>query len=194
MQSRLFYVMGPSGSGKDSLLQMCRERLHDIPWLVAHRYITRRLEPTGENHIYLSPAEFEKRVNLGAFAMHWQANGHRYGIGLEVDHWLERGINVLVNGSRAYLEQARARYGARLVPVLLCVETERLRQRLISRGRETSAEIAARVERARLLETELPEDVVKIDNNKDLESAVQHLLGLIREYSAPENRHSCPFL
>ncbi|MDX5297933.1 MAG: phosphonate metabolism protein/1,5-bisphosphokinase (PRPP-forming) PhnN, partial [Gammaproteobacteria bacterium] len=101
MNARLFYLMGPSGAGKDALLRHCRQRLMDIPCLVAHRYITRPPELEGENHIWLPDSEFDARARLGAFAMHWQAHGHRYGIGQEVNHWLDAGTHVLVNGSRA---------------------------------------------------------------------------------------------
>lgn len=179
MSGRLFYLMGPSGSGKDSLLRRCRERLTDEPCLIASRYITREPDLLGENHLCLSEAEFEQRVRLGTFALHWSANGHHYGIGLEIDQWLAMGLDVLVNGSRGHLEQARARYGERLVPLLLQVKPETLRQRLLARGRESVAQISARVERARQLAAESPADARVIDNNQDLDQALGQLLGAI---------------
>lgn len=178
---RLFYLMGASGAGKDSLLRGCREQgaLEGIPLLVAHRYITREPDGKGENHVWLAPAEFEQRVALGAFAMHWSANGHRYGIGREVDQWLGQGSRVLVNGSRGYLETARARYGDTLVPVLVRVDPALLRQRLVGRGRESPQEVDARILRARELEQGLPGDCLKVDNNGAVEDAVAELLGLV---------------
>ena len=79
-QGRLFYLMGASGSGKDSILSGCRERLstqgdyRDMRCFIAHRYITRRPELRGENHVWLSDEEFARRVESQAFSMHWQAN------------------------------------------------------------------------------------------------------------------------
>ncbi len=69
---KLFYVIGPSGSGKDSLIKFARSRLGSVGKIIfAHRYITRPPEAQGENHIYLSNKEFENRKNLGFFSMHW---------------------------------------------------------------------------------------------------------------------------
>jgi phosphonate metabolism protein PhnN/1,5-bisphosphokinase (PRPP-forming) len=54
---RLIWLMGPSGSGKDSLLSALRQREHS-QLLVAHRYITRAANAGSENHIALSEQEF----------------------------------------------------------------------------------------------------------------------------------------
>jgi len=185
MHSRLFYLMGPSGAGKDSLLRRCRERLCETSCLIASRYITRPPELQGENHLWLSEAEFSQRQDLGTFALHWSANGFRYGIGLEIDRWLELGLDVLVNGSRAHLEQARARYGKRLVPLLVRVEPDLLERRLRSRGRETSEEIAARVLRARQLSAEPPAGTIVIDNSGELEAALGQLLRIVQGKPVP---------
>ncbi|GAB3372859.1 ribose 1,5-bisphosphokinase [Azotobacter armeniacus] len=185
MHSRLFYLMGPSGAGKDSLLLRGREPLGKRSCLIASRYITRPPELQGENHLWLSEAEFQQRLELGTFALHWSANGYRYGIGLEIDRWLELGLDVLVNGSRAHLEQARLRYGERLVPLLLQVDPELLQQRLSARGRETPQEIAARVERARWLSAERPADAVVIDNSGELEMALGQLLQAVQRRILP---------
>ncbi|WP_250655941.1 ribose 1,5-bisphosphokinase [Alkalimarinus coralli] len=175
---RLFYLMGASGSGKDSILSGCRERLSgkedydDMRCFIAHRYITRRPELRGENHVWLSDEEFRKRAASRAFAMHWQANGFSYGVGVEVDHWLARGINVILNGSRGYLPSAIKKYPHTLVPVHIHVEPEDLRKRLIKRGRESGDEIERRIERARKLSAGLNQGVKTIDNNGSLTDAV----------------------
>lgn len=101
-EGKLFYVIGPSDSGKDSLLRYARARLGPVSRVVfAHRYITRPVDVNGENHVALTKAEF------GLLAMHWRSHGHRYGIGREIDLWLAKGCQVVVNGSREYLPQAR---------------------------------------------------------------------------------------
>ena len=197
-ESRLFYLMGPSGSGKDSLLRLCRQHLREADrCFIAHRYITRKPELAGENHIFLTEQEFGKRARLGAFALQWQAHGYRYGIGSEIDSWLDQGINVLVNGSRAHLDDARQRYHHRLIPLLLQVRPELLEQRLRQRGRETESQIAERVARA---ESDLQamslgraatslaatdnSSCYTIDNNAEPELGAQRLLGLIRSLGA----------
>ncbi len=53
MMGKLIWLMGPSGSGKDSLLAELRLR-EQTQLLVAHRYITRDASAGSENHIALS--------------------------------------------------------------------------------------------------------------------------------------------
>lgn len=75
-EGALFYVVGASGSGKDSLLRYGRERLAGDPGVVfAHRYITRPVELHGENHVALAEPEFDARLKAGLFAMHWDSHG-----------------------------------------------------------------------------------------------------------------------
>ena len=179
---RLFYIMGASGAGKDTLLRGCQGGFtNDLRPLVARRYITRQPDGGTERHIWLSDTEFKRRIALGAFAMHWSANGFRYGIGREVDRWLARRGQVLVNGSRGYLDEARSHYGDTLTPVLIRVDPERLQQRLVLRGRECADQIDARVRRARELEQQLPSDCLVIENNGKVEDAVSDLLAAIAE-------------
>lgn len=140
---KLIWLMGPSGSGKDSLLAALRQREH-TQLLVAHRYITRAANAGNENHIALSEQEFFTRAGQNLLALSWHANGLYYGVGVEIDLWLHAGFDVVVNGSRAHLPQAQARYGKALLPICLQVSPDILRQRLQARGRESETEIAAR--------------------------------------------------
>ncbi len=184
-ESRVFYLMGSSGSGKDSLLRLCRNQITESDrCFIAHRYITREPELTGENHIWLSEAEFNKRQKLGTLAMHWQANGYQYGIGSEINAWLDQGINVLVNGSREYLPQARELYHHRLVPLVLSVDSDRLEQRLRQRGRENEQQIAERIQRADQYQRQLDSSIQRIDNNSTLAAGASRLLSQIRQYGA----------
>ncbi|KHN49407.1 ribose 1,5-bisphosphokinase [Pectobacterium fontis] len=176
--AKLIYLIGPSGAGKDSLLRAIRQL--SLPHLlVAHRYITRPAEIQGENHIALTQEEFTNRLKLGLFALNWQAHQCHYGIGIEIDEWLQRGNDVIVNGSRAYLTQARERYGDTLFPVCLTVSASTLRQRLHDRGRESEQQIATRLQRAEEEQRRLQNDCVLLNNDGDLQrtlSAFQSLL------------------
>lgn len=144
-RARLFYVIGASGSGKDSLLRHAREQLSGHSSIVfAHRYITRPHDAGGENHIALNEAEFDARLAGGLFAMHWSSHGLRYGIGKEINLWLAKGCSVVLNGSREYLERAMLNYHE-LTPVLIEVAPDILKQRLQARGRESPEDIERRL-------------------------------------------------
>lgn len=173
----LYYVMGPSGVGKDSVLGWVREHglAHGV--LCAHRYITRPAHAGGENHVALSEAEFRSREQRGLFALTWQAHGLHYGIGNEVAHWLARGADVLVNGSRAALALAQQRFPA-LRPVVITASPAAIAGRLAARGRESDAEIAARI--ARLDAYAVPPGSVVIRNDGSIADAGSCLLQAIQ--------------
>ena len=149
--ARLFYLVGPSGAGKDSLLAALAQDSAAPRLRVARRCITRPRHPGDENHVELSKAEFVRRERAGQFLFSWQSHGFSYGIERTVLGWLQAGDDVVVNGSRAYLESALAIYPL-LSPVWITVAENVLRERLGARGRETAAQIESRIRRNRELE------------------------------------------
>ncbi|SEN41731.1 ribose 1,5-bisphosphokinase [Pseudomonas sp. ok266] len=187
MDGKLIYLMGPSGSGKDSLIEAARAPLRALNCEVMRRVITRSAESVGEDAVGVTPDEFERRERAGEFSLAWRANGLAYGIPVEMDQWLNAGRHVLVNGSRATLRQAMQRYPA-LLPVLLTVRDEVLRERLLKRGRETLEQIDARLDRNVLFKDRRSSDepVNVIDNSGELAEAVSELLRLIRLSVKPD--------
>ncbi|OYW92530.1 MAG: phosphonate metabolism protein/1,5-bisphosphokinase (PRPP-forming) PhnN [Pseudomonadales bacterium 32-61-5] len=178
MKGRLIYLMGPSGSGKDSLMDAARERLTEGGVRIARRVITRSAEAVGEDAEAVSEDEFKRLEASGAFAMSWRANGLAYGIPVQIDQWLADGNDVLVNGSRGYLPRARQRYPD-LLATLLSVSPEVLRQRLLARQRETLEQIEQRLARnARFMES--PDNLQLLDNSGDIELTVQELLRILK--------------
>ena len=182
MAGRLIYLIGPSGSGKDSLLDAARSRLAERGCRIVRRVITRSAEAVGEAAQGVSAEQFVAMQAEGAFALSWQANGLSYGIPKEIDAWLAAGADVLVNGSRAHLAQARERYPTLLV-VLLSVDQTALRQRLLARGRESVADIDARLARnarftAQLL-AGMGAGLFVLDNSGPLEHTVERLLSCL---------------
>lgn len=167
----LFYVVGRSGVGKDTVLEHLR---HTAGCTVAHRYITRKADAGNENHIELSEEEFSQRLNLGAFALSWQAHGNAYGIGIEVKHWLDMGLSVFVNGSRHHLAAARECFGKQMISVLIEADDETCRARLARRSRETNDEIEQRMKRD-VIEPELFD--WRIDNSGTLNTTLRVIEG-----------------
>ncbi|GLQ86856.1 phosphonate metabolism protein/1,5-bisphosphokinase (PRPP-forming) PhnN [Dyella flagellata] len=177
----LYYVMGPSGAGKDSVLAWVREHgiAHGV--VCAHRYITRPAHAGGENHVALSEAEFQLREQRGLFALTWQAHGLHYGIGNEVALWLARGADVLVNGSRGALALACERFPA-LRPVLITASPQAIASRLAARGRESEQDITARL--ARMDAYPIPAGSVVIQNDGSIADAGSSLLRAIHSAHA----------
>ncbi len=179
----LIYLVGPSGSGKDSLLQAARPALEAQGCHIVRRVITRSAEAVGEEAEAVSPEQFDRMEADGAFAMSWRANGLAYGIPAQINEWLADGDDVLVNGSRAYLPHARRRY-PNLLAILLTVDPDVLRQRLVARGRESLAEIEARLARNAQFQPEASDDASLhvLDNSSHFERTVAALLDLIARH------------
>ncbi|MGO0632675.1 phosphonate metabolism protein/1,5-bisphosphokinase (PRPP-forming) PhnN [Pseudomonas sp. SAR267] len=177
---RLIFLIGPSGSGKDSLIDASRAQLSAAGVEIARRVITRSAEAKGEAAHGVSAERFAQMREEGAFAMHWRANGLEYGIPAQVDQWLAQGHSVLVNGSRAYLPEAQTRYPD-LLAVCLEVQPEVLRERLLARGRETPGQVDQRLARNARLKLEAAPSIHHLDNSGDLATAVVALLGLLRQ-------------
>lgn len=177
MQGRLFYIVGPSGSGKDSLIDFARTR---VPPRVrfAKRTITRPDSPGGEAHVAVTPEEFDALLASGAFAMHWRANGHAYGIGREIGDWLVEGRTVVVNGSRAHLPEALRGFPDMTV-VSVTASPGTLRERLAVRAREDAQAIEARL--ARAVAFKLPPGIAayEIFNDSEIAHAGHRLLELL---------------
>ena len=181
--AKIIYLIGSSGSGKDTLIQRVRTR--ELPQLeIAHRYITRDWQSGGENHIELSANAFKRRQQLGAFSLSWSANESYYGIGCEIIHWLSCNQHVLLNGSRGYLAQAQALFPNQILPVMVDVSADKLRQRLSNRGRENSEQIEKRIARHLQFSNQTITDLQRVDNDQEVEAAVDQLCHIINNINA----------
>lgn len=170
-------VIGPSGAGKDTLMQRAAAARPEIA--LVRRVITRPAEAGGEDFEGIGAAEFAARRAAGRFALDWQAHGLSYG----VPHPPRDGRLWLVNLSRAVLAQAAQAWpGLRVIHVGAAPQVRAAR--LAARGRESAAEIAARIARepafrpGRLT-------VAYIDNSGDLEAATAAFLAALTEVPAP---------
>lgn len=172
MTGRLFAVVGPSGAGKDTLMAAAWARLPEL--FLVRRVITRPSDAGGEDFDGVSEEEFLRLRDAGAFALWWQAHGLYYGIPASINAALNEGRVVVFNGSRGVLAEATRKY-PQLQTLLITASPEVLAHRLAARGRESEADIAARLRRAAFA---LPEglNVTEIRNDGALEDAVAALL------------------
>ncbi len=132
-------VVGPSGVGKDSLLQIAAA----VGFHVPRRAIT-RAGSSSEDSAEVTASEFARLVHEGRFAVSWHAHGLGYGVPVEVDDRVRAGETVAVNVSRSVLEQLAARY-ARLRVVRVSVDPRIRAFRLNARARDD--DIDARIRR-----------------------------------------------
>lgn len=178
----MIVVVGASGVGKDSLMTFAASRLKDRPDIeFVRRLITRPGDAGGEEHLAVSSAEFDRLAATGGFAVHWRAHGHGYGLPVGTVAAVAGGKCLVANGSRAALADFAATYAA-LDVIRITASRDCLMRRLLARGRETAAEIAARLDRP---EPPLPPGlrVHAVDNSGDLDVAGRHFQTLIETIS-----------
>ncbi len=164
-----FLVVGPSGAGKDSLIDGARASLDD-DYVFARRVITRPGGSAGEDHEGVTEAEFARRQRRGEFLVTWDAHDLRYGLPMSLMRELERGRNVVANGSRGVVADLAARL-PRFVVILVTAPQEVLAQRISARGRESGDQVARRVARAGV---SMPPEVacITVSNDSTLEAGM----------------------
>lgn len=143
----LLLVVGPSGAGKDTLIDIARLRFSGNGRVLFARRLVTRPPGAGEAHGTLSEAAFEADRAAGRFPLHWRAHGLSYALGPEVRETIAAGGVVVANGSRATLPEARLRF-ARVRVVHVTAPAALRAQRLAARGREQAADIEERLRRA----------------------------------------------
>jgi len=183
VRGTLFLVVGPSGAGKDSLIDGARDRLADRDDIVfARRVITRPADAGGESHEAMNEAEFRRAVDNGAFLLHWSSHGHGYGVPGRYGSDLRAGVDVVANVSRSVLDEARTRFPpVRIVNITAPLEV--LRSRLTARGREDPAAVEARLAQADAYRVE-GDDVVTIENDRPLAEGVEALVAALTRQPA----------
>lgn len=171
----LFLVVGPSGVGKDTLIDAARAARPDI--LIPRRIVTRATDAGGEDIVAVTEAEFASMAENGGFALQWGAHGLRYAIPANIEAALAGGRDVIANASRSVVADARRRFQPlRILSIKARPET--LARRLAARGRETPLEMAGRLERAGYALPVGP-DVVTLSNDGPLaESAAAFIASL----------------
>lgn len=182
-QGRLVLMTGPSGVGKDSLLDGLRAALAGRSDIVfPRRVITRAAGLGGEDYQSVSEADFAAMVARGEFALFWPAHGLQYGVPASIDADLDAGRQVVVNVSRGVIDEARAKY-TNLLVLAINASPEVLRRRLQARGRENAADIEARLDRAAAFRLD-GADVVQLNNDGPLADGVAALVALLLQNRA----------
>lgn len=167
----LVLVVGPSGAGKDTLIDAARAHFRDHGGMVFCERIITRAEQTGERHIATTEAEFAAMRDAGAFLLAWEAHGLLYGIPADVAHALREGKTVVANVSRTVIGEARGIWTRTQVIQVTARSDVRL-ERLRARKREPAEAVAGRLARGEGLPVPAADWVHECDNSGDLAEAV----------------------
>lgn len=186
----LIVVSAPSGAGKTTLCDRLLGECEDIVYSVSCTTRgPRGNEVNGRDYYFLTPEEFEIRVEEGRFLEHAVVYGHRYGTLKEtVSDALERGASVLMDIDIQGAAQIRANVAAAaewdplkkgFVDIfILPPSVAALKERLEGRNEDRAEAIAGRVAAARK-ELEGAEEYKYSIVNDDVERAYRELADII---------------
>jgi ribose 1,5-bisphosphokinase len=143
---RLILVVGPSGAGKDTLLNLAKASCADDSSIVFARRVVTREASAFESNEQVSVEDFRQNQSNGAYAMHWEAHGHCYGLPCAIDDDIRAGRTVIANVSRTVIGTMRKSY-EQVVVVSITAPPQVLAERLAMRSRSTDGQLEHRLER-----------------------------------------------
>ena len=174
---RLILIVGPSGAGKDTLINLAQAACVEDRGVVFPRRVVTRQASEHEANDWVSPLQFEQALARGAFALHWDAHGLRYGVPRAVDDDIAAGRTVVVNVSRTVIAPARQAY-ERVTVVLITAPSEILASRLALRKRDSDGRLDVRLGRTVDMSNAAPD--ATISNTGRAEDHARDLLAIIR--------------
>jgi guanylate kinase len=148
----LLVLSSPSGGGKTTIARELLQARPDVGYSVsATTRPPRPGEQDGRDYHFLTPAEFERRVEAGEFLEHATYGGNRYGtLRAEVERILGGGFHAVlaieVEGARQVMERVPGAVRVFVLPPSAKALVERLR------GRATESPDARRQRLARAAE------------------------------------------
>jgi ribose 1,5-bisphosphokinase len=171
-------VAGPSGVGKDTIINYAREKLAGRPQFVfVRRIITRTPDTRSEDHDTLSGEEFAAARKSGHFALVWRAHGLDYALPVSIDADIAAGKVVVANISRQTIDELKARY-AQFLLVVVSAHRDVIAARLRARRRETDAEIVARLNRIAVEDT-VRYEAIRLENSGPPERAGDRFVSIL---------------
>ncbi|MFX1515813.1 MAG: hypothetical protein ACFFC6_05845 [Promethearchaeota archaeon] len=177
----LVFVVGKSGSGKDTIMRNSADvlSLEDIPVYILQRDITRPPDKTEES-LYISEDEFSQKKLHNVYAFSWFVYKNWYGCPrIPLEKALRTGAIVLVNVSRSILYKAREVYPQSKI-VFIKVKEEVAKKRLKERGREDSGHLTDRLTRMHTTIDMPPPDKI-VENDGDLNNTVNDFCDYLRK-------------
>ncbi len=172
-------VVGPSGVGKDAILDGARSVLAgDAKFHFAKRTISRPAGAGGEDHIAVSAKAFAEKREAGEFCLCWQAHGLHYGVSADMQSLVADGVNVICNVSRKQVAGLDQLFG-RTAVIEITASPDIIRKRLEARGRENADEIAKRATRDVGSDWLGKVPHFQVSNDESLDSAVATFVELV---------------
>ena len=179
--AKVFVITGPSGVGKGTLISQLLGRIPGLELSVsATTRQPREGELDGRDYHFLTPDEFDQRIEREDFLEFATYSGNRYGtLRSEVRKRLDAGQSVVLEIEVQGARQVRAAMRESVQVFIAPPDPGVLRDRLESRGADSAAAIDARLEVAEQELAAQDEFAYRVVN-ADLGRAMSELEGIVR--------------
>ena len=185
-------ISGPSGVGKDAILNRMKERNYPFTFITTVTTRKRRIsEKDGIDYHFISPDDYQTILVKNGFLESAQVYGNWYGVPKEpVKAALAQGKDTIIKVDIQGAANIKKVLPEAVFVFILAPSMEELSKRLCQRQSETSADLELRLKTA---EKELEEiskfDYAVMNPCDDIESAISDLMSIVRAEKCRTNPH-----
>ena len=185
-------ISGPSGVGKDAILNRMKERNYPFTFITTVTTRKRRIsEKDGIDYHFISPDDYQTILVKNGFLESAQVYGNWYGVPKEpVKAALAQGKDTIIKVDIQGAANIKKVLPEAVFVFILAPSMEELSKRLCQRQSETSADLELRLKTA---EKELEEiskfDYAVMNPCDDVESAISDLMSIVRAEKCRTNPH-----
>lgn len=180
-KGRLVLFSGPSGVGKDTLLEILMKKKPELRHSVSMTTRKRReTEVDGVDYYFVSREHFEEMIESNDVLEYTQYGVNLYGTPKKpIDDWLDKGETVILKIEVHGAENIKKLYPEDSLAIFIMPPSvEVLEQRLRLRGTENEEDLLRRMKIATSeIEKSVSYDYIVI--NDDLESAAQEIIKIL---------------
>jgi guanylate kinase len=182
----LVILSGPSGAGKDTVIDPLVHRLDDaVVYVTATSRKPRPGEAPGVRYYFYSPEKFREEIEAGNFLEWSMVHGEFKGVRRDIladtlrDHQI-----VIVKPDPQGMRKIKSQLPEALTIFIMPPSVESLEKRLKTRGTETPEQLAIRLRNAEIEMAAAPEyDYVVVNEDGKIDNTVEQIAEIIRKES-----------
>lgn len=180
----LVIISGPSGAGKDTVIDPLVQKLEDaVVYVTATSRKPRPNEIPGVRYYFYSPEKFREEIEQGNFLEWSMVHGEFKGVRRDVlgdtlrDHKI-----VIVKPDPQGMRKIKSQLPEALTIFIMPPSVESLEKRLTARGTETPEQLAIRLRNAEIEMAAAPEyDYVVVNEDGKIDETVEQIAEIIRK-------------
>ncbi|MBL06577.1 MAG: guanylate kinase [Chloroflexi bacterium] len=177
---KIFLISGPSGVGKDSIIEELRNIFKDFHFVVTAVTRTKRnAEIDGVNHFFVSEQKFQEMIENDELIEWSKVYGNYYGVPkIQIDEPISKNHSVLLRVDVQGAEKIKSKIPS-VISIFIKPESfDQIKKHLSSRGQNSDDDVERRIEAAK--------EEVKLSKNFDYiitnqEGNIQYVINHVKD-------------